>query len=58
MSTISLFDARPFFEKALVHGVQHGLLTPARLEALCAEAPKGMVPVSYTHLTLPTILRV
>jgi hypothetical protein len=46
MSTISLFDARPFFEKALVHGVQHGLLTPARLEALCAEAPKGMVQIA------------
>ena len=46
MSTISLFDARPFFEKALAHGVQHGLLTPARLEALCAEAPKGMVQIA------------
>ena len=46
MSTVSLFDARPFFEKALAHGVAHGLLTPARLEALCAEAPKGMVQIA------------
>ena len=46
MFTLSLFDARPFFEKALAHGVQHGLLTPARLEALCAEAPKGMVQIA------------
>lgn len=46
MSTVSLFDARPFFEKALAYGVQHGLLTPARLEALCAEAPKGMVQIA------------
>ena len=46
MSTISLFDARPFFEKALAHGVAHGLLAPERLEALCAEAPKGMVQIA------------
>jgi hypothetical protein len=46
MSTVSLFDARPFFEKALAHGVQHGLLAPARLDALCAEAPKGMVQIA------------
>ena len=46
MSTVSLFDARPFFEKALAYGVAHGLLTPARLEALCAEAPKGMVQIA------------
>ena len=46
MCTISLFDARPFFEKALAHGVAHGLLAPERLEALCAEAPKGMVQIA------------
>ena len=46
MSTVSLFDARPFFEKALAHGVAHGLLAPERLEVLCAEAPKGMVQIA------------
>ena len=27
MSTISLFDARPFFEKALAYGVQHSIIS-------------------------------
>ena len=43
---VSLFDARPFFEKALVHGVQHGILNPAKLDAICVEAPKGMVQIA------------
>jgi hypothetical protein len=46
MQAISLFDGRPFFEKALAHGVQHGLLTPQKLDALCQEAPKGMVQIA------------
>lgn len=45
-SALALHDARPFFEKALVYGVQHGLLPQARLDALCAEAPKGMVQIA------------
>ena len=43
---LQLHDARPFFEKALVHGVQHGILDAARLAAICADAPKGMVQIA------------
>ncbi len=46
MSTVSLFDARPFFEKALVYGVQHGIIPPAKIEAMNADAPKGMVQIA------------
>ena len=46
MQAISLFDGRPFFEKALVHGGQHGIWDAARLVAICAEAPKGMVQIA------------
>ncbi|OGB56911.1 MAG: hypothetical protein A2496_18660 [Burkholderiales bacterium RIFOXYC12_FULL_60_6] len=43
---VSLFDARPFFEKTLIHGVQHGLIDPARLAAMAEEAHKGMVQIA------------
>jgi hypothetical protein len=43
---LSLFDARPFFEKALAHGVQHGLIDQAKLDAIGADAPKGMVQIA------------
>jgi len=43
---VSLFDARPFFEKAVAYGVQHGLLGPAKLAAMAEEAPKGMVQIA------------
>ena len=44
--SVSLFDARPFFEKALVYGVQHGILDTAKLEAIRNDAPKGMVQIA------------
>jgi hypothetical protein len=43
---IALFDARPFFEKALAYGVQHGLIDAAKLDAMQTEAPKGMVQIA------------
>ena len=43
---VSLFDSRPFFEKALAFGLQHGIISPAKLEAINAEAPKGMVQIA------------
>ncbi len=46
MSTVSLFDARPFFEKSLVYGVQHGIIPPEKIEAMNADAPKGMVQIA------------
>ena len=44
--SIALFDDRPFFEKALVYGVQHGILDQAKLEAIQTDAPKGMVQIA------------
>ena len=46
MSTISLFDARPFFEKVLAYGVQHSIISHDRIEAMGQEAPKGMVQIA------------
>ncbi|MCZ2498607.1 hypothetical protein GN316_17735 [Xylophilus sp. Kf1] len=43
---VALFDDRPFFEKALQHGLRHGVITPARLDAMRQEAPKGMVQIA------------
>ncbi len=44
--SISLYDSRPFFEKALQYGVQHGIIPSAKLEAIESEAPKGMVQIA------------
>jgi hypothetical protein len=44
--SLSLFDARPFFEKALVFGVQRGIIDAAKLEAIQTDAPKGMVQIA------------
>lgn len=46
VSTIALYDARPFFEKALQFGVQQGILNQAKLDAICKDAPKGMVQIA------------
>ena len=46
MQNISLFDARPFFEKALIYGIQNGLLDQARLQQIRSDAPKGMVQIA------------
>ncbi len=46
MSVVSLFDARPFFEKALAYGMQHGLIDNAKLEQIANDAPKGMVQIA------------
>ena len=45
-SAVALHDARSFFEKALQHGLQHGILSPGRLAAINADAPKGMVQIA------------
>lgn len=45
-SSIAVFDGRPFFEKALKFGVQHGILDNAKLEAIQTDAPKGMVQIA------------
>ena len=43
---MSVYDARPFFEKALQHGIRHGLIEAARLDAMAQDAPKGMVQIA------------
>ena len=45
-NALQLHDARPFFEKALVYGVQHGILDADRLAAINNDAPKGMVQIA------------
>lgn len=45
-SSLSLYDARPFFEKALLFGVQNGLLDQHKLDEICSDAPKGMVQIA------------
>ncbi len=44
--TVALFDRRPFFEKALAYGIEHGILDSAKLEAIQTDAPKGMVQIA------------
>ena len=44
--SVALFDDRPFFEKALAYGVQHGVLDAAKLESIQTDAPKGMVQIA------------
>ncbi len=43
---VSVYDARPFFEKALQYGVQHNIISAEKLDAICADAPKGMVQIA------------
>lgn len=43
---IALADQRPFFEIALQHGVRRAILTSAKLAAIEAEAPKGIVQIA------------
>jgi hypothetical protein len=45
-ASVSIYDARPFFEKALHYGVQHGIIHQEKLDLICAEAPKGMVQIA------------
>ena len=45
-AAVSLFDARPFFEKALSFGRQNGILDAARLEQIGQDAPKGIVQIA------------
>ena len=37
MTAVSLFDARSFFEKALLHGVRHGIIPPEKVAAINAD---------------------
>ncbi len=43
---LSLYDARPFFEKTLQHGIQHNIIDSEKLNAISNDAPKGMVQIA------------
>ncbi len=43
---VSLYDARPFFEKALQYGIQHNIIDSQKIDAIQADAPKGMVQIA------------
>ena len=45
-ASISLYDARPFFEKALQYGIQHHIIDKQSLAAISTDAPKGMVQIA------------
>ena len=45
-ASISVYDHRPFFEKALRFGLHNGLIDDAKLEAIRTDAPKGMVQIA------------
>lgn len=45
-ASVALFDRRPFFEKALQHGLRHGILGPERIAKMHQEAPKGIVQIA------------
>jgi hypothetical protein len=43
---VAVFDARPFFEKALKYGIQNQIVDAAKLESINTDAPKGMVQIA------------
>lgn len=45
-SAIALFDDRPFFETALRHGIRMAIISQAKVAAITAEAPKGLVQIA------------
>lgn len=50
-AALSVRNARPFFELALVHGVRSGLIGPDRLAAMRAEGAKGVVQIAHYFAT-------
>ena len=45
-TALTTFDNRPFFDKALRHGVQQGIITPERLHGLQTDFSKGIVQIA------------
>ena len=45
-AAVALYDARPYFEKALQFGIQAGLLNAPKLAEIALDAPKGMVQIA------------
>ncbi len=61
-TALTRVDDRPYFEKALRYGVDHGILTPADLIRIEADAPKGIVQIAdhfgtaYLRIDLETAI--
>lgn len=45
-NSVALLDERPFFDKALSHGLAKGVLTSAHVDKMAAEGPKGIVQIA------------
>ena len=43
---ISVYDARPFFEKALLFGISNGIIDQAKVDAIQNDGPKGIVQIA------------
>jgi len=45
-SSVAVVDDRPFFEKAVRYGLEHGVLTRDNIAKMEADAPKGIVQIA------------
>lgn len=45
-AAIAVYDERPFFEKALVYGVAHGILSAEKIDSMLNDGPKGLVQIA------------
>ena len=45
-AAVSIYDARPFFEKALQFGIKNRIIDSQKIDAIRADAPKGMVQIA------------
>ncbi|MBS1147795.1 MAG: hypothetical protein H6R08_1971 [Proteobacteria bacterium] len=46
LTGLTAFDGRPFFDKALHHGVKQGIISSERLNAIQADFAKGIVQIA------------
>ena len=53
-----VLDGIEYIADIVTNGFHFGLFHPSAGQGWCAQADSAGDPVSYTHLTLPTILRV
>jgi hypothetical protein len=44
--SIARVDERPFLEKAIAYGLHYGVLSPANIQAMVADGPKGIVQIA------------
>ena len=44
---LATFDDRPFFDKALRHGVEQGVISPERLQGIATDFAKGIIQIAH-----------